>query len=252
MDQYTNSNKCQYGGRDVSGDDLTAYIQMIVDGDYKDHESILEDEKNTMPDFSQCIAYNNLFVNDTHRGSRDTYIKRDKILGTKNICFERLSYNDPRAKLAEADYLFKKQFSLRFTDVFIKNALERDDLSVLCNHIFFILDYAVERFKEVVSRKNYFKNTEQTKVFVDNTKLYYKSGNTTKFLVDRFVDSMLKQMKNKETCIQDASIKKLKEIQSSSNIGDFDYGVIIDDTQFSKFITVDSFNTSLKTLKKNY
>src|SRR3989304_6539510 len=140
-------------------------------------------------------------------------------------CFTRRIGYDNLSKLKEERYLFKKSFSLLFTDIYIQNGLVKNDLMVTTNYIYFVLDYALKAYIDCVINASTF--GEKSKYLIDNLHLLYKGGNTTRMILNCFIDSSKLAMVGKISNKINNSITSLDNLIETYAVGDWDYSVKI-------------------------
>jgi len=201
------------GGRDISTN-IEYYIGSIVNGEYK-LQTDLDIIKNITFEKEQCTS--NFLGNP---GSNNGFQYKPHFLA---ICF--LKEFGGVSKNERFLYLFKKYFNLSFTDFYMKYGLQKDDLKISTNYVYFLLNYTTQVLIEKLINVNYF--GEKTVLLQDKIKLLYKGGNTTRLLVRSFTDNVTKQLKNKHIDSVSNALNKLNSIIQKSNIGDWDYNVSI-------------------------
>lgn len=156
------------------------------------------------------------------------------LLDMKILCVSR---NIANARNQEFIYLFKKDFSLALTDLYMANGLTSKELSVSTNYIYSILDYSLKIFIEKLVKHSVL--GEKTPHIKGNISLLYKGGNTTRLIMSSFYETLvnLKLQNNigDSSPKFDISINKLKELIDTSSIGDWDYMIKIDWLTLSKY-----------------
>jgi hypothetical protein len=231
----------QQGGNYLLDDHITSNIEAILSGNYK----LLSDTTNvdTMKiNLDECMNADGMF--DPAKSSNIMY-KPGNVLK----CF----INDPTITEFtlenEAEYLFRKQFSLDVTDMFMQKNMSVEDLEKTTNYIYYVFDYTLTKLVETLIKNNVF--GPKTKHLIGNVYLFYKGGNTTRLLLRNFVRAALKRIEKNKSLIRpdkvdivDTSVTKLNEIVGSFNIGDWDYMMKI------KFDELTKFNYSQADLEK--
>jgi len=217
---YLKKNKAsgQHGGSLSSLDThISSVINDIVNNNYK----IITDLnliKNISYNLDNCK--NEFFSN---MSERDIIEYKP---GYRFNCF-MTKFSDPDEVDAKNEaYLFKKNFSLNFTDVYMQKNLSVDKLKIATNCIYFILNHTLNTLVENLIRIKRF--GDKTEYLLNNILLLYKGGNTTRMLFNCFIKSAKGLIGNKSSVAIDNSIKNLNDMIQNYNIGDWDYLIKID------------------------
>jgi hypothetical protein len=216
--QFHNNQK---GGDFLLDNHVSSNVEAIVSGDYK----LISDMKNVENmniNLDNCLNLNSMFDVDINNN------KFNYIPGKTLKCFIR----DPRltdiSLEKKAEYIFKKQFSLDMTDMFMQKYMSEEDLEIATNYIYYVFDYTLTKLLETLIRTQIFGNKSQ--YLIDRVYLLYKGGNTTRLLLRNFVnnvmfiiDKNMGRVRANKVDVVENTVTKLKELVGSFNIGDWDY-----------------------------
>lgn len=210
----------QHGGNYLLDNHVSANVEAIVSGNYK----LLSEMKNveTMNiQLDKCLDINSLFEKSNINGYN---YKPGKALK----CFIRNPMITSSSLEKDDEYMFKKQFSLDITDMFMQKNMTEKDLGIATNYIYYVFDYALTKLLETLI-KNYTFGFK-TQHLINKVYLLYKGGNTTRLLLRNFardvteiIDRNMGLVKeDKISAVTDAKTK-LDELVNGFNIGDWDY-----------------------------
>ncbi len=209
-------NSTQSGGGDDLDTNIAAYVGDIVSNNYR----LITDLKLINDISYQLDHCKDDFFGEFDPG--DTIEYKDDF---KFNCFMRpLAYSDELIA-KEAGYIFKKNFSLSFTDIYMQKGLNRDDLIISTNYFYYILKYALDTYKETIIKSRMFGS--KTEYLHDNIYLLYKGGNTTRMIFNSFINSAKTQLAGKNGQTIETTVNNLNDLIENYNIGDWDYNIKI-------------------------
>lgn len=189
--------------------------------------------KSQMFDNTQCAS--DFFGNPD---DASTVIESDM----KIMCVSRSIKN---ANDNEYMYLFKKDFSLALTDLYMANGLTSNELAICTNYIYSLLSYSLKVFIEQLIKLNYY--GLDTIHLADNVTFLYKGGNTTRLIIKSFYSTLANSMRNVNNKEFMESLAILRELIDTSSIGDWDYMISIKFEELAKHNYTDEiFNDFVK------
>lgn len=205
---------------------LSSDISKIVTGNYK----LVTDDKNIMKKYGiankNFCDYGSIFEKtspvpiyghnrvttgynyDSNKPPNNKY--KDGFIARK-FCNNIDDYD--KIVVNENVYKFKKNISNVLTDIFMQHTLNNNNRIIITNYIFSVLNYSINCLIENLVYHNKF--NIDIKMLLDNIKLLYKGGNTTRLLFNSFKNNF----KNTKTA------ELIDEIIQSDNIGDWDYQI---------------------------
>ena len=202
----------QVGGNDDVDTNISAYVTDIVNSNYK----LITDL-----DLVKKISYKLEQCKDDFFGEFDPEDTIEYKPGFRFNCFIRPFGVSEESMAKDEAYMFKKNFSLNFTDIYMQKGLKHDDLIIATNFFYYILKYSLDTYIETVIRMKKF--GDKTKNLYKNIYLLYKGGNTTRLIFNNFIRSSKKLLENKEGQLITESIKNLDDLIDNYNVGDWDY-----------------------------
>lgn len=209
-----NKKEKQVGGSNM---DIPSYVNDIVNNNYR----LLTDLK-----LITDISYELEQCKDDFFGDFEPIDTIEYKDGYRFNCFMRkVGMSTDESSVKESGYSFKKNFSLAFTDIYMQKGLQKNDLIVSTNYIYYIMKYTLDTYIETVIKNNKFDN--KTIHLYKNINLLYKGGNTTRLIFNSFIKSSKAQLsKNKSKNVLN-SIQNLDELIDNYNVGDWDYYIKI-------------------------
>lgn len=216
IDKYA-ENINQTGGVLTKSPQVYEQIEAMLSGLYV-RDDILKRRMDQLPKIDSCANTIEIF---------DAAENIEKNNGTIIGCFKTLDIgNNDAVQLNELIYQFKKKFHTTSTELFNGSVLSPHDNLLLTNYIFFVLDHAVKCYLEIITNKLLF--GAKTSILLQNVKLLYKGGNTTRCLFGCFLNTIRQIMTSHG--IQ-KGFQEVSDLHSKSSIGDWDYYINVNNQE---------------------